>query len=172
MAKWIGQKLLALLGSILLLAWWAFTGDGDYDTDAGSMMFSEAELPSIVDGGGHQLTVDLDTSEPVTFTATFECDSDGEEPISVGGQEKLGAGSHSLSFDVAGDCWYGILEAEPSDPPVGANLAWTVHVDGELLKEEEVTLEKPLEKNYAFFVQAGWEDYTLDEIFQWMQERG
>ena len=168
MVKWLLEKAVALVIMLAVFAWWTLTGEGDFESE----VVMQGELPSVVDGGGRQVTVELSTSEPVRFTASFECETGEADSVFVGGEEHLAAGLHNLSFDVAGDCWWAILEVDPDEAPVGASLSWNVSIEGQPFHEEKLTLDGPLAPNMAFFLQTGWEDLTLDEIVEWNRENG
>jgi len=166
--KWLLEKAVAIVIMLAVFAWWTLTGGGDYASE----VVMQEELPSVVDGGGRQVSVELSTSEPVRFVASFECATGNEDSIFVGGEERLEAGVHNLSFDVAGDCWWAILEVAPDETPVGASMSWNVSIEGQPFHQEELTLDGPLAPNTAFFLQTGWEDLTLDEIVEWNREHG
>jgi hypothetical protein len=167
---WLIEKLknlaLGVVGLIAVLGWWTITGG-----DEGPAGAEIGPLPAVVDGGGHRIDVALSTTEPLYFSASFSCPDGEEDYLEVDGREELDPGEHQLSFDVAGDCDYALLEAGAHEPAVGAALSWQVHVDGQRWEEEHMLLEQPLAPNRAFFLQTGWDDGSLDEMLEYMRAR-
>jgi hypothetical protein len=165
--SWVIEKLrnlaLTAVGVIAMIGWWTFTG-GDGAPGGAEV----GPLPAVVDGGGHAIDVSLHTSEPIYFSASFSCPESDEEWLEVDGREELAPGDHELSFDVAGECDYAILEAGMEQPPVGAELSWRVEVDGRRWQEERMVLDQPLAPNRAFFLQTGWEDGSLEEMLEYL----
>ena len=73
--------------------------------------------------------------------------------------EDVAAGHHVWTIDVPSGVG-GYVELGAVDPKPGDELRWTVAVDGETVDEQTEALEKPLEENYAFFLQAYFDDYA------------
>ncbi len=167
---WVIEKVkragLAVLGTALMLGWWTLTGNEVSEVAAA------VPMPTRIGAGGHSVDVELSASHPAYFSVTFECgavDADGD-PVIARGREELAVGEHRFHFDVEGGCGYAVLESGMPEPQLGARLAWNVRVDGEPWQEEDLTLDKPLEPGWAFGLQTGWEDGTLDEILAYHRE--
>jgi len=148
---------MSALGTIALLAWWSWTGDDEIGYTAEDQI-----LPAVVAGGGRAIDVSLHSSIPFYFSVVFACGDDEDAP-EIHGREDRPPGDHQFAFDVSGECDYAILEAGTDEPPVGAELGWTVRIDGRTWDEEHMTLDAPLESGYGFFLQTGWEDGSLNE---------
>lgn len=161
MGEWLAGKAkgvaISVLGTLCVLGWWSIRGGGD------GGFGGDRPLPSVSDGGGRRVSIDLETSHEADFSVTFGCEDGSEEGTDDYGRETLVSGDHFHVFDVAGDCYYAIFEAQIHEPPVGAEMKWTVKVDGEEWDSETMRLDEPLSGNYAFFLQTGWDDATLDE---------
>jgi len=151
------SALVSLLGIALMLGWWTLTGD-----DEGSAIREVAAIPTVVGAGGRSIEVDLDSNKSFYFSVTFEC---GEsESDSIYAREELEAGTHHFNIDVEGGCGYASIESGIPDAPIGSELGWRVAVDGQSWEDERLTLDKPLERGWAFGLVTGWDDGTLDEI--------
>ena len=57
---------------------------------------------------------------------------------------------------------YGYFEVGVPEAQVGAQIAWSLSLDGALLEQEEVELDEPLAPNHAFFVQLEFDN--IDEM--------
>jgi len=71
--------------------------------------------------------------------------------------------NHESASSIPTTVWEGggaFVEFGAVDPKPGDELRWTVAVDGETVDEQTEALEKPLEENYAFFLQAYFDDYA------------
>jgi len=154
MSNLVKQGLIAVLGLVIVLAWWSWTGDGTSETSEG--------IPAKVwEGGAARLTVEVENTCPARFNLTFnEREQDGR---SLETWTKVGAGTHSWSIDVPARVG-GYIDFTAENPQVGDRLAWRVKVDGRVVDEQSQTLEQELEPNYAFGLQAYFEDYSTGEF--------
>jgi hypothetical protein len=57
----------------------------------------------------------------------------------------------------------GTVELDARNPEPGA-LSWRLRVDGRIVDEQHQTLEEPLEKGHAFFLQAGFDEYANGQL--------
>ena len=147
--------LKSLAGLALVLAWWTFTGPEE-DPNQES---SNAIPTTVWDGGGATLAIEADTTSAAQMRVSFNQEIDGDEERQLETWEDVPAGHHSWRIDVPSGV-HGYVELGAVDPKPGDELRWRLSVDGETIDEQVDTLEKPLEENYAFFLQAYFEDYA------------
>jgi hypothetical protein len=143
------RAALGILGVVVTLAYWSFTGGG-----------SDAEvrgIPSKVwEGGSGTLTVEVEASTPARFAIGFS--KDGKEE-SLNAWTPVSAGSHAWAIEVpAGAGGYIDLNAE--NPKVGDKLSWKILLNGETVEEQSETLDAPLEQGYAFGLVSHYDDYS------------
>ena len=147
--------LKSAVGLALMLGWWTLTGDGD---DPNSE--SASSIPTTVwEGGGARLAIEASTSSAAQMRVSFNKEGEDGEERHLETQEDVAAGHHSWTIDVPSGVG-GYVELGAVDPKPGDELSWTVAVDGETVDEQTEALEKPLEENYAFFLQAYFDDYA------------
>lgn len=145
----------SVVGLALVLAWWTFTGDGD---DPGHA--SADRIPELVwDGGGGRLSIEADTTSAAQMRVSFSENGGSGEERYLDTWEDVDAGHHSWTIEVPTGVG-GTVELGAVDPQPGDSLSWTLRVDGETVDEQSEALEQPLEKGYAFFLQAYFDDYA------------
>lgn|SRR5262245_3330441 len=151
--------LKAVLGCALVLAWWTIRGPGD---DANHE--SASQIPATVwEGGGARLAIDAHASTAAKMRVSFSQGSEGRQDRSLETWEDVSAGDHAWTIDVPSGVG-GYVELEAVDPKPGDELSWKLSVDGETVDEQADALEKPLQKNYAFALQAYFDDYSSGEL--------
>ncbi|HLK03746.1 MAG TPA: hypothetical protein VKT53_04830 [Candidatus Acidoferrum sp.] len=151
---------LSIVGIAAVLTWWTVH-------PAPSHLQSSNKIPASVWGGGPtKITLETESSTPVTMSITFADHSKpaGEQPI-LETAEKTISGIHSWSVSVPNQVG-GYIEVEAQHPKAGDWLKWKVGFNGHVVKEEKETLDKDLEPKTAFFLQLHLDDYSkaLDEM--------
>ena len=147
------KKILSsLLGLVLALTWWTIRGHfSHHDTVVNA-------IPAKVwDGGGGTMTIDVDTS--VAGKLSIEFNERGKNGRSMTTLEQAGAGTHTWSVEVPRNAG-GYIEFGADAPSPGAKMSWTIRLDGRRIVSESETLDQPLGKNEAFFLQRYYKDYS------------
>lgn len=147
------NKLIGLgVGVVLFVLWTRLSGpDGALDE-------AEAVPSRVFDGGGGTMEVRFTTNQPADLVFAFEqYDEATEETRSAGGRERFDPGTHSRTIDVS-PATYIYLELGVPEATPGAELSWTIAVDGRDVLRESDRLDAPLASGYAFFLQAEAED--------------
>ena len=149
-----------VVGMVLVLGWWTLTGKRD-------SVPSLDKIPSKAwEGGGGQVTIEAESSDPATMHVEFERPdiSDPSKPHQrLQSTEKVAAGQHTWTIDVPTRT-FAILEFEAVGPKTGSKLSWTVHAGGKQIAQETETLDKPLQAGEAFFLQVQVEDVALGKL--------
>lgn len=130
---------VAVLGVVVMLAWWTLRGDKSDSTST-----TEQRIPAKVWDGGATLTIELETSDPARMYVSF-----GAEDRSLEASEQIQSGRHSWTIDVPPSS-SAFISASAEQPPVGAKMSWTVTVNGRVLDQQSETLNAPLQAGYAF----------------------
>jgi hypothetical protein len=145
---------VALLGMVIMLAWWTY-GPHKHTTVA-----SSSHIPAKVADGGQKLEIEINTSCPARMRVSFDQlgKPAGEQQL-LQSWEDVPAGERSWTVDVPGGVG-GYIELEATNPGVGAQLSMRIRMNGELVDEQSDKLEKALEPNTAFFVQDHFDDYS------------
>jgi len=143
---------LAVLGVLLMIAWWELTGDRRTNNEVKG-------IPAKVwEGGGGILAVDVETTSAARFSISFG----DEKERSLHAWELVDAGSHSWSVDIPPGTG-GYIELGAQEPKVGDKLQWKITLDGKPIEEQSETLDAPLKSGYAFFLQSYYDDYSKME---------
>ena len=93
------------------------------------------------------------SSEPAVVSASFETNGfsvDDEDHDYLETWQKIPAGKHTFDIDVPANV-SGSVGVRVDEPSVGAKVKIAVRANGELVGEDAMTLEKPLEAGYGFF---------------------
>jgi hypothetical protein len=145
------------LGVGVMLAWWTLRGD-NVETETAS------QIPNRVwEGGAGTLSIEVDASTPSTMRASFGEHDEGRSLRSMETWQEVAAGHHSFTIDVPAGVG-GYIELGAVAPEPGDTLSWTLSAGGEVVDEQSETLEQPLEKGYAFFIQAYFDDYATGTL--------
>ena len=145
---------LAVLGVAVMLAWWSFRGsDGKSST--------VQQIPAKVwNGGAGTLTIEIETTCAARVSINFE---EHEEAIesrrNLGAWEKVGTGVHSWTIDVPAKVG-GYIDLTAENPKVGDKLSWRIKLNNQVVDEQSQTLEEALKPNYAFGLQAFYQEYA------------
>jgi len=144
---------LSLLGIAVTLTWWTYGPKGKPAP-------TESHIPSKVGLGGQLLEIDAENSSAATMRVSFEqLDKPSGQQMLLDSWEKIPAGTRSWSIDVPSGVG-GYIELEADHPNAGDKLTMRVHMNHKLVDDQSETLDKPLEANYAFFVQDHFDDYS------------
>ncbi len=136
---------LAVLGVVVMLAWWSIRGGGDTNTE------SLGRIPvKVWEGGAGTVEISVETSGSARFHISFEKYNDaGSTGQMLSATETIAAGSHSWTIDVPAMTSSSVdLTAE--NPQVGATMKLTVRVNGTMVYDESHVLDEALPANYAF----------------------
>ncbi len=151
MKNLFNRAVLAILGLFLTLGYWNFTG-GD------SNRLQQSSIPTKVwAGGGGDLAIEVTSSVPGYLSISFN--EHGDDGQSLETREEVSAGTHRWNIDVPHNAG-GYIEFGAKDPEPGAQLSWTIKLNGDELESQNETLEQELKKNEAFFIQSYYEDYS------------
>jgi hypothetical protein len=151
--RWLGRAVMSLLG-LALWAGWVMVSDGGV-TEVQEL----AELPPVIfDGGGGTFELEVEVDQPSRLTTSFERWSEDDESELLSSTQNLPPGAHHFTVDVP-EATYGYFEVGVPEAEVGAQITWSLSLDGALLEQEEIELEEPLAPNRAFFVQ-----FEFDEV--------
>lgn len=157
MDGWLQRVLVrASMGFLGLALWagWVMVSDGGV-TEVQEL----SELPNMVfDGGGGTFELTVDVEQPSQLVASFERWHEQDESELLSSTQTLAPGEHHFSVEVP-EATYGYFEVGVPEAEVGAQIAWSLSLDGALLEEEKVELDEPLAPNHAFFVQ-----FEFDEV--------
>jgi hypothetical protein len=148
------KKLLGtLLGVVVMIGYWTFMGPG---TQSDSM----SRIPEKVwEGGAGTMQIEVESTGPAQMRVSFDENSESDDANSLDTYEDVSAGFHAWTIDLPANAG-GYVEFGASKPNVGDKLSMKVIVNGKLAYEENSTLDEPLKPNYAFFVQAYFDDYS------------
>jgi hypothetical protein len=148
------KGLLKSLGG-LVPGWWTLTGAGDDPNQE-----SADRIPTMVrEGGGGSLAIEADTSSAAQMRVSFSREGEDGQQRSLHTWEEVAAGHHAWTIDVPNGVG-GYVELGAVDPRPGDELRWTLAVNGETVDEQSDTLEKPLEKGWAFALRSYFDDYA------------
>lgn len=151
------KKILSsLLGVLVMLAWWTIRG-----SHAPPEQVVNTVPTKVWDGGGGTIAIDVDTNVDATLSIGFSERRDGGRRMTT--LEKVGPGTHSWSVEVPRNAG-GYIEFEADAPKPGAAMSWTLRHDGRRIASQSETLDQPLGKNEAFFLQEYYDDYSKPEV--------
>jgi len=147
------RAILAVLGVVVMIAWWTITGGpGSNDEVKG--------IPAKVwEADGGTLAVEVETTSPAKFSISFGDEKDRSMTVWT----KVDAGSHNWSVEIPSGAG-GYIELGAEDPKVGDKMQWKVTLDGNTVEEQSETLSEPLKSGYAFFLQSYYDDYSKMEV--------
>jgi hypothetical protein len=144
-----------VLGLVLVLGWWTFTGNM-VSTDK-----AVAKIPASVFGGGAaKIEVEAETTTPARMMIGF---SDDKGDRHLESYEDVAAGTFRWTIDVPSEIG-GYIELNANAPKAGDRMKFRVKSNGHTVFEDTQELEQALEPGYAFFVQAYFEDYAKGEL--------
>lgn len=151
----VRKVLGAIAGVIICIAVWSIQdkllgGGGD----------TAKSIPAEVwGGGGGVVTIEAEASEPAVVSVSFEDDT--HEFLET--WQEIPAGKHSFDIDVpagvSGSVWVRVDE-----PSVGAKVKLVIRANGEVIGEDAMTLEKPLEAGYGFAAGLEVDDYAKGKL--------
>lgn len=147
--------ILAVLGTAVTLAWWTYRGSHNSRTQG------QDHIPSSVWGGSAaKITVEAESTTPATMAIDFNehNDAPGEQKM-LHTWEKFTGGAKTWTVECPAQVG-GYIELDADHPHAGDKLKWRVTINGELIKEEEWTLDQELEPRTAMFLQLFFDDYS------------
>jgi hypothetical protein len=150
----IKKAVGTILGVAVMLGYWTFVGD------SGKQSESMNKIPvKVWDGGAGTMQVEMDSTGPAQMRVSFYERGEDQDARSVETHEDVSAGFHTWTIDLPANTG-GYVELGAVKPNVGDKLSMKVLVNGKVAYEESSTLKEALQPNYAFFVQAHFEDYS------------
>jgi hypothetical protein len=162
MLQTLVRKVLgAIAGVVICIAIWTIQDKLTGGDDA------VESIPQEVWGGGAgTVTLEVEASEPAYVSASFETNSfslgdDGHEYLES--WQKVPAGKHTFEIDVPADV-SGSVWVRVDEPSVGAKVKLVLRANGEVVGEDAMTLEKPLEEGYGFAAGLEVEDYAKGKL--------
>lgn len=154
-SKLARKILFGVLGLVILFGYLHLTGTGGHDD-----YVDTTRLPAVVfEGGGGLLEFEIDLNQAGQLHASFSRidDEDASEEMVLNVDQDLKAGRQRLAVDVPKET-YGYFEVSIQQPTPGAEIAWTVWLDGAEVGSEQIMLDEPLKSGYGFFVQLEFDD--------------
>jgi hypothetical protein len=147
----------SVLGLVLVLGWWTFTGNSI------STHKAQDKIPASVWGGGAgKLEIEAESSTPARMMVSFSRDAkDIEDNLET--YEDVPAGTFRWAIDVPSGTG-GYIELNAMEPKAGDHLKFRILANGRQVFEDEDRLDQPLEPGYAFFVQAYFDDYARGKL--------
>ncbi len=158
METFVRKVLGAIAGVLICIAIWTIqdklTGGGSDTADS---------IPAEVwGGGGGVVTIEAEASEPANISVSFYSNLPIDDPRheSLETWQEIPAGTHTFEIDVpanvSGSVWVRIDE-----PSVGAKVKVVVRrADGEVVAEDWLRLDEPLQAGYGFAAGVEIEDYA------------
>jgi hypothetical protein len=155
MAGRLGRKMIFTVGGVALFMMWTNVSSSD-----GASAYASTIPATVFDGGGGSLEVEFTTNQPAELGFAFErYDERADEARELGGSESFEPGTHRRAIDVSPST-YLYLELGVPDAEPGAEISWSVSIDGRVVMRASDRLEEPLGPGYAFFIQAEADDIT------------
>ena len=147
----------SVLGLVLVLGWWTFTGNSI------STQKAQDKIPASVWGGGAaKVVIEAETTTASRMMVGFSRDrKDDEDNLET--YEDVPAGTYRWTIDVPSDT-SGYVELNAVQPKAGDRLKCRIIANGHTVFEDSDELLQPLEPGYAFFVQAYLDDYAKGEL--------
>jgi hypothetical protein len=156
------KGLMAILGLVVVLGAW--TVRGWFEGSASAQ--SASHIPAKVwDGGGGQVTIEVEASEPGTVSATFETNLQIDDPKHkfLESWERVSEGKHIFNVDVPANVG-GTVEMSIEHPQLGATVHVVVRIGDRLVAEDSLTLDAPLQPGYGFTAQVVLDDYATGRL--------
>ena len=144
---------VAVLGVVVTLAWWSFTG---MEVRA---MRSKESLPRFGMAAGGCLPSKSRRRRRRRFSMSFSDDDDR----SMNAWTLVEPGSHNWTVNIPPGAG-GYIELGAQEPKVGDKLEWKITLDGKPVEDQSETLTEPLKSGYAFFLQSYYDDYSKMEV--------
>lgn len=150
-------------GVVIALIWFSLTGGA-----SGENLEHVDRTPEVAMGGGAGvLDIEFEINQPAVLKTTFSrWDEATDEEHGIDAAESFEPGKHRRVIDVGPDL-YLYVELGVPDATVGAELKWTIRLDGVPVTTEAERLTEPLGRNYAFFLQL--ETDGVEEIRDWLE---
>ena len=147
----------SVLGLVLVLGWWTFTGNSI------STQKAQDKIPASVWGGGAgKVVIEAETTTAARMMVGFSRDRQEDED-NLETFEDVPAGTYRWTIDVPSGTG-GYMELNAVAPKAGDRIKFRLISNGRTVYEDQDELVKPLEPGYAFFVQAYVDDYAKGEL--------
>src|SRR5262245_45365849 len=147
------RAAFAVLGVVMMLAWWTFTGSKSSNNNA------VQGIPSKVwEGNGGTLAVSVETTSAARFSISFADEKDRR----LEAWTPVKAGTHDWTMSIPRGAG-GFIELDAENPKPGDKLHWEITLNGKTVDEQTETLDGPLQPGYAFFLQVFRDDYSQVE---------
>ena len=164
-ARGIRKLVGAAIGTAVALFWFSLS-----DASEGDSLDRLTQTPAVALGGGAgTLDIEFEINQPAVLRTTFSrYDEATDEETGIDAAEEFAPGSHRRLIDVGPEL-YLYVELGVPEAQVGAEMKWTVRLDGAVVTSESERLTEPLGPNYAFFLQL--EADGVEELRAWQQMR-
>lgn len=146
---------VAVLGVVVMLAWWSFRGDDGKSASAD-------RIPAKVwNGGGGTVTIEIETTTAARMSVSFT--EEKEDGRSLNTWEVVQPGARSWTIDVPANV-SGYIDLVAEKPQIGDKLSWKVKVNGQVVDEQSESLQEALRAGYAFGIQVYLADYATGKL--------
>lgn len=163
---WIKQMakklIITVLGVVVMLAWWSWRGKQSDPNHT----YSENQIPAQVwEGGSQQLHVEVNATVAALLRLSLEAPLPDNAEASRWHEawQEVDPGQHSFSVQFPESTSSGMVEFNAKDPKVGDKISWTVKLNDQIIQEDSMTLEKPLEAGTAMFLQIELEEFLAPQ---------
>ena len=146
---------MAVLGVVLVLAWWSFRGGSDDKTAVTSKIPAKVGV-----GGAGTLTIEIESTCDARFSINFaEHEKDITVQKNLEAWERVSPGTRSWTIGIPAGVG-GYIDLSSDKAKVGDKLKWRILLNGAVVDEQSQTLEQPLQPNTALGLQAYYQDYS------------
>ena len=157
MQSLVKKAVGTLLGVVVVLAYWTFVGPGSNTETAD-------KIPAKVwAGGAGTMQIEIDSTSAAQMRVSFDENSESDDAKSLETYEDVPPGFRVWTIDLPANAG-GYVELGAVNPKVGDKLSMKVMVNGKVAYEASDTLHEELKPNYAFFVQAFFDDYAAAKL--------
>jgi hypothetical protein len=162
MQRLLKKGVMTILGLALVLGGWTIRDKFFGRASAESYSHIPARVWS---GGGGQITIEAEASDPGKISASFETNLPIEDPNHrfLETWQKIDAGKHTFTVEVPPGVG-GMVELDIDQPKVGAKARIAVLVDGRVAAEDTQILDAPLKPGWGFAAQVEMEDYATGKL--------
>jgi hypothetical protein len=152
------RKLLgAFVGVVVCIAIWTIQG-----RLGGSGSETSDSIPAVVWGGGAGVvTIEAEASQPANISVSFASNSPSADPNHdyLETWQKIPAGKSTFDIDVPADV-SGSVWVRIDEPNLGAKVKVVVRANGNVVAQDWMRLDQPLEAGYGFAAGVEIGDYA------------